>query len=54
MSEVSEEEIRAAMERYPGIPIPLAVSKYMLGQATEQAAMPPLAPVGKGKYYDNL
>ena len=41
MSEVSQEEIRAAMERYPGIPAPLAVSKYMLDKVAESS------PVGK-------
>lgn len=42
MSEVSQEEIRAAAERYPGMPITLAVSKYMLDKAFEQEPMPPL------------
>jgi hypothetical protein len=32
---VSSEDIKAAVERYPGIPMPLAVSKYKLDQMVE-------------------
>jgi len=35
MGEVSQEEIRAATERYPGIPVPLAVAKYMADRQLE-------------------
>ena len=41
MSEVSQEEVKAAMERYPDLPAPLAVSRYMLDQIAESG------PVGK-------
>jgi len=40
--EVTQEEIKAAMERYPGIPFPLAVSKYKLDQVFEKEPVPPL------------
>jgi len=41
MSEVSQEEIKAAMRRYPGMPITLAISKYMLDKMIESS------PVGE-------
>ena len=41
MSEVSQEEVKAAMERYPDLPAPLAVSRYMLDQIAESG------PVGE-------
>lgn len=42
--EVSSEEIAAAMERYPGIPFPLAVTKYRLDQQMEGNIRWHLAP----------
>jgi len=41
MSEVSQAEIKAAMRRYPGMPITLAISKYMLDKMIESS------PVGE-------
>jgi hypothetical protein len=35
--EISREEVAAAMERYPGLPAPLAVSRYMIDQMHENA-----------------
>lgn len=44
MGEVSREAIKAAMERYPGLPAPLAVSKYMLDQVAESGPVGQLRP----------
>jgi len=44
MGEVSQEEIRAAMERYPGLPAPLAVTRYMLDQMMESGPVGELLP----------
>lgn len=40
--EVSPEVIKAATERYPGYPAPLAISKYMMDQLSEDQEMAPL------------
>lgn len=37
MGEVSQEEIKAAMERYPGMPVTLAVTRYMLDKQMEDS-----------------
>lgn len=42
MSEVSQEDINAAVARYPGVPIPLAITKYMVDQHMERQETPPL------------
>ncbi|MBA7558651.1 hypothetical protein ES708_00255 [subsurface metagenome] len=44
MSEVSQAEIKAAMRRYPGIPITLAISKYMLDKMIESCPVGELRP----------
>jgi hypothetical protein len=42
--QVSPEVIRAAMERYPGYPVTLAVSKYMMDELHEGQLIGPLLP----------
>lgn len=44
MSEVSPGEIRAAMERYPGMPATLALAKYMLDKMVESSPVGELRP----------
>jgi len=44
MSEVSPGEVKAAMERYPGIPATLAVAKYKLDQYMESSPVEELKP----------
>ena len=44
MSEVSQVEIKAAMERYPGLPVTLAVTKYMLDKMVESSPVGELRP----------
>jgi len=39
MSEVSHEDLRAAMLRYPGLPMPLAVSKFMLDKVMKVSSI---------------
>jgi len=42
MNEVSPEEVKAAIKRYPGIPITLAISRYMLDKQLENEPIWPL------------
>jgi hypothetical protein len=49
--EVTQEEIKAAMERYPGLPVPLAVSKFMLDEQFDQAE---LSELHAGLYWGGL
>ncbi len=40
--EVSQEEIKKAQERYPGLPLPLAISRYILDKLSEGDLTRPL------------
>ena len=44
MGEVSQDKIQAAMERYPGMPVTLAVARYMLDQVAESGPVGELRP----------
>jgi len=44
MSEVSQEEIKAAAARYPGMPITLAVTKYMLDKMIQSSPIGEFRP----------
>lgn len=42
--EVSQLELKMAVQRYPGLPLPLALSKYKLDQLAESSPTGPLHP----------
>jgi len=44
MDELSPEEIKTATERYPGMPVPLAISRYLLDRQWADKPMGPLCP----------